>query len=279
MQGRFLALVCAGLLAGCSSGSDAPAAARVQRLRPAGSPDVVVLSVSGHGGTISAVLCTSGSNRAYLGDPGDATEAVAAAFSGLGLSVQVAHFADLFDAPDLTDLDRLGFLQLLETMQTVFDNWIDGFDNPTHLVLVAHSHGATWAHIACAEMLHIPIEYVVTLDGICLQWPCEHDATIDGWVRRNSPFSFDISQPCDNWPVVGAGIQFNTKDIAFRNVRFNLEVQSTGLVSDPTDNRRLNGSTTGIHTMTFAEDHGRVHEATSNAMTWVMDMIMTLETS
>ena len=86
------------------------------------------------------------------------------------------------------------------------------------IVLVAHSHGATWAHIACAELVHIPIEYVVTLDGICLQWSCAHDATVDSWVRRNSPFSFDISQPCNNWPVVGSGAQFNTKDIAFRNV-------------------------------------------------------------
>ncbi len=279
MQGRFLALVCAGLLAGCSSGSDAPAAARVQRFRPAGSPDVVVLSVSGHDGAISAVLCTSGGNRAYLGDPGDAVEPIADALLSLGLTVQVHDFADLFDAPDINDLDRLGFLQLLDRMQMVFDNWINGFDNPTRLVLVAHSHGATWAHIACAEMVHIPIEYVVTLDGICLQWPCEHDATVDSWVRRNSPFSFDISQPCDNWPVVGSGAQFDTKDIAFRNVRFNLEVQSIGIPADIINNRRLNGTTAGIHTAGFLESHGEVHSATSNAMAWVVDMIMTLETS
>ena len=56
-------------------------------------------------------------------------------------------------------------------------------------------------------------------------------------------------------------------------------MQSIGIPADIINNRRLNGTTVGIHTAGFLESHGEVHSATSNAMTWVINMIMTLETS
>jgi hypothetical protein len=240
---------------------------------------VVVLSVSGHDGAVSGVFCTSDTNHAYLDDPGDAMDAVVAAILDLGLTVEVAHFADRLVAPDANrdgiadSAEQYGFAELLATMQWVFDEWMDGVADPTKLVIVAHSHGATWAHIATGVMSHIPVSCVVTVDGICSFWECEHQTGVAAWVAADAlVFSWDISRPCDAW-TVGAAV-YNTKDIAFDNVALNLEVQSSDFfVSDCCDNVRLDGSSTGIATFLSGEDHNEVRQASGAAMTWVADRI------
>jgi hypothetical protein len=248
--------------------------------RPAGTPDVVVLSVSGHDGALSGLLCTSDTNRTYLADPGDAVEAVVGAILGLGLTVEVGAFSDRLLAPDLNrdgladNTEQYGFEELLATMQWVFDQWMDGVANPTKLVIVAHSHGATWAHMATSVMSHIPVSCVVTLDGICSFWECEHTTEVADWVAANAlVFTWDVSHPCDAW-TVGAAV-YSTKDIAFDNVVTNLEVESSDLfLSDCCDNVRLDGSSDGILTYVSGEDHNGVRSATSDAMTWVSDWIL-----
>jgi hypothetical protein len=269
------------LLASCGGGGEdgVTNGGSILGPRPEGAPDVVVLSVSGHDGAVSGFFCTSDTNRAYLSDPGEAVDAVVEAILDLGLTVEVGHFADRLSAPDLDrdgqpdNLEQYGFSELLATMQWVFDEWIDGVANPTKLVIVAHSHGATWAHVATSVMSHVPVSCLVTLDGICSFWECEHAQEVTTWVAANAlDFAWDIAHPCDAWTVGGGA--YNTKDVAFDNVLENLEVQSSDLfVSDCCDNVRLDGSSDGISTFLSGEGHNEVRLASGAAMTWVADMI------
>lgn len=280
-RASLVRLAVVALLVSCGGGGGTTNGGDILGPRPEGAPDVVLLSVSGHDGAISGLFCTSDTNRSYLADPGEAVEAVVAALEEQGLTVAVGHFADRLSSPDL-DLDgqpdnteQFGFAELLATMQQVFDEWMDGFDNPTKLILVAHSHGATWAHIATSVMNHVPVSCLITLDGICFAWECEHAAEVTDWVASNAlQFPWDIAHPCDVWEVQGRTTSYNTKDVVFDNVAINLEVQSSDLfVSDCCENVRLDGSSDGIGTFLSAEGHNEVRLASSTAMTWVADMI------
>jgi len=254
-------------------------------LLPATRPDVVVLSVSGHDGALNAALCVSDTNRAYLGDPGEAVGAVAQTFADLGLTVAVVDLSDRLSGPDadrdgLSDRpDQMGFIELLLLMERIYQDWMVGQAVPTRLVIVAHSHGGVWAHIATSVMSHVPVSYLVTLDGICLLWECEHEDAVRDWVRRDSPgFAWDISVPCAAWSVPGFPGLLDTKDVVFDNVDINLEVQSTDLfVSDDQDNTRLDGSQAGIATYVAPEGHNGVRDETSDAVAWVTAMIAAAE--
>lgn len=148
--GRLLAVLLAVVAAGCGGGGGGAPSSTSQppdgppaNLRPAGSPDVVVLSVSGRCGL--GILCTSPvDNEPYLGDFGDAAEAVRLSFQQAGHTTDYADFiASFYSYDDDNDgqSDRLGFLELVDTLDWIEDNWISDFDNPTRIVIVAHSHG------------------------------------------------------------------------------------------------------------------------------------------
>lgn len=276
------------LLAACG-GSDAPAPQAVtafENPRPGEAPDIVLFTVSGHDGALNAVFCTSATNRSYLQDPGEATGAITRTFADLGLTGQVGHYADFFDGIDADgdgtpdDPEQHGFLQLIAALQTVHNDWILGFDNPTRIVIVAHSHGAVWAHMAVSVLEHIPIEYLITLDGVCTLWECEHETEVAGWLAANgNPFPWDISQPCGRWLAAGWPGSFDTEDVAFDNVRINLEVQSDDLFArDDVDNLRRDGTRRGVATFFAAgEGHNDVRKDGSNALAWVTDQIRVLE--
>jgi len=273
-------LVAALAVAGCGSGSE-------ENPRPQGTPDVVLISVSGHVGVLSATNCESADNRAYLGDGGQATEAIATTLGNLGFSGLIGHYADVFDGIDadgdgVVDApDGQGFVQLLVLLQNIYDNWIAGFDNPTGIVIVAHGHGAVWAHMAASIMSHVPIAYLITLDGICDLWECEHETEVADWLAANGdPYDWDISHPCGLWPVTGRTAVYSTSDVVFDNVKYNLEVQSNDILSfrDEIDNFRLDGTRRGIDTFFSAsEDHNEVRMGTSAALTWIDQRIRTIE--
>jgi len=271
----LLVLALAPLACGGGGGTAPPT------LDPDVQPDVVILSISGHEGALNAVLCTSEDNYSYLGEPGEAVDAVIQAFVDVGMSVQYQHFSDRLAAPDANgdgvpdNPDRLGFVEFLDTMENVYRWWIEGQADPTQLVIVAHSHGTNWAHIATSIKDYIPVSYLVTLDGICLLWECEHQQAVADWVAANSlQYSWDISRPCDVWNIPGQPLPMNTKDVVFPSVAINLEVQSTDLVtSDCCDNYRLDGSLTGISTFITPEGHNELRPSSSVAMTWVADQI------
>lgn len=278
---RVTAALCLAALALAACGSSAS-----ENPRPQGSPDIVLITVSGHVGVLSAQNCTSADNRSYLGDDGEAADAIATTFGNLGFSGLIGHYADIFEGVDADndgitdDPEKRGFLDLLVLLQNLYDNWISGFDNPTRIVIVAHGHGAVWAHMAASVMSHVPIEYLITLDGTCDLWECEHQTEVADWLAANGdPYPWDISGPCGLWPVDGQANDFDTSDVVFSNVRYNLEVQSNDpSVRDEVDNYRLDGTRTDVATFFSAnEDHHDVRLEGSDALTWVDQRIRTIE--
>jgi hypothetical protein len=274
-----LSLAAALTVAGCSSGGG-------ENPRPQGSPDIVLITVSGHVGVLTSTNCTSADNRSYLGDAGEAAEAVALTFSNLGFSGLIGHYADIFESVDADndgitdDPEKRGFLDLVVLLQNINDNWIKGFDNPTRIVIVAHGHGAVWAHMVTSILSEVPIEYLITLDGTCELWECEFATEVADWLAANGdPYPWDIAGPCGLWPVQGQTGDYDTSDVVFSNVRYNLEVQSNDPdVRDEVDNRRLDGTRTDIDTFFSAnEDHDDVRLVGSDALTWVDQRIRTIE--
>ncbi len=263
-------------------GASDPEPEPLQNPRPAGSPDVLLLSVAGHSGALAGLFCDDGENRAYLADEGRAVDAVVQVFVALDLSVEVHNFADRLRARDddgdgIPDrADQLGFVELLAKLDQGFEDWVQGFDNPTRIVLVAHSHGTNWSHILAAIRPEIEIDIQITLDGICFLFECEHeDAVADFIAQRNEVFPLDFSRPCDSIDVLGFSDPFNVKDVAFPNVVAHLEVQSSDFfVSDATDNFRIDGTEVGIARLASSESHTGVTFAGGEAMNWVQDRIL-----
>jgi len=256
------------LLAACGSGGGTGGAVAL-RPRPQGAPDVVLLTLSGHTDVVSLLLCAEGDNTAYLGDPGDAAGEVAQAFAALGLDVMVEHFADRYRGVAGDPL-RGGFLDLLDAMQALFDDWIDGVEDPTRLVLLCHSHGSNWAHIATSLLPRIPVDTLITLDGICTSWECEHDSALP------ASFPWNIADACARWSVPGQPGLLDTKDVVFPSVRVHIEVRSDDpFIRDDRANVRLDGTQRDLLTFFSAgESHGRVHESGSAALAFVAAAIL-----
>ena len=274
----FLFVFSLTLIAACSGTQDA-----VNSLRPSGSPDVVILSVSGQAGIVTPPdNCSFATNRAYLGDTNRAVSTLANLLGGLGFFGSIGNYASRLENGDLDsdgvdDPDREGFVQLLEDLNFIYDNWIDGFINPTAIIIVSHGHGAVWAHAAVAMLDQIPIAYLITLDGFCTDWDCVHETAVADYQTANAnPFPFDMSDPCARWTVVGEGTLFDSQDIAFDNVTFHLEVRSNEML-DVINNRRLDGTEDSIFRFTSTEDHDGITMDGSDAMDWVANFIDSVE--
>lgn len=224
-------------------------------------------------------FCPPECNEPYLGGPGDAAEAIAVAFENADNSVErLDYIAALYNYDDDTDGqdDRFGLLQLVTDLEWVFNNWIDGVNDPTRIVIVAHSHGCVWAHIACSVVPHVPIDYLISLDGNCLDWGASYGQEVADYLATNgNPFPWDISNPCDVWVIFGVMDPADTEDVAFDNVAVNLEVRSADfLISDFQVNHRLDGSFDGIFTYdAVIDDHSGVHDPLGESMAWVLDQL------
>lgn len=284
---RIAPIVALTLLAACSGSSTpapVPALPGAHGLRPATAPDVLLLSVSGR--TLSSDLfCPPDCNVAYLGDPGDAAEAVVDALTQHGLVVaHIPYVAALWNYDDDADGsydDRLGFLQLVADLEWFHETYVAGSAEPPRVILLAHSHGCVWAHLACSVLPDVPIDVLVSLDGVCTQWTGDNEEDIqEYYAAYGNAFPYDIAQPCGRWTVPGADLPFDTEDIVFANVAANLEVQSNGdtpIAQDGRTNHRLDGSATGIQTLVSSlDDHSAVHDPGGQSIPWVLDRLAEL---
>ncbi len=276
---RVWAVLFVVVLAGCGGGGgSAPPSTPSANLRPAEAPDVVILSVSGR---CNQLLCNPPEdNWAYLGQPDDASRAVEDAFFDAGHTTERADFISSmysYDDDGDGDADRLGFVHFVATLEAVHDQWIKGFDNPTRIVIVAHSHGCVWAHIATSVVQHVPISYLISLDANCLGWPSAYSPDItDYFIANGNPWSWDFRAPCDHWQIPGLDSAADTEDVVWPGVAVNLEVRSNDglLISDWQINHRGDGSRFGVFTFDSVNDnHGESHEPGRESMTWVLDRL------
>ncbi|HJN75337.1 MAG TPA: hypothetical protein QGF58_15520 [Myxococcota bacterium] len=252
-------------------------------LRPEGSPDVLVISVSGH-----CTSCVGWSyNDEYMLDRGT-PGAIATALREQGHHAEIWDYADAlytWESSRSGEVLVWGFLDLVAHLEWVEENWIAEYDNPTRVVVVAHSHGVVWAHSALLAAEGVPVEVLVDLDGVCLSWESDEStvgigddwtSVIDSHVAEyGDPWWFDLADACDSWAIPGLQNPADIEDVVPDNVILNLEVGSSDwLLYDAQHNRRLDGTQTGIHGFTSAENHAGLLRPTSDAMEWVVARVV-----
>ncbi len=203
-------------------------------------PDVLVMTFSGHDG--ASVSLDSDTNRAYLADAGSIGPRLRAFLAGHGASVVERHFADRLVAPDMNGdgrpdrLDGIGFLEALSVLDHAATAWIEDHAEPTAVVVVGHSHGATWAHLL-TEAAHgriggaLSIRVLVTLDGVQTLWDDEHEADLIAWWdalpdRTAHGFRFDRDPSASSDAILADAGYRNVKDVVWPNVRWAYEIMS-----------------------------------------------------
>lgn len=258
-------------------------------LRPEDAPDWLVIAVSGH--CIPPGCEVPGVNHEYLethGTPQRFTDTLEA----WGYSTELWSYSDELYNRDLATNELLpgegnpaffGFLQLHQDLEFVRDQWVAEFDNPTKLLVIAHSHGVVWAHTAL-HVVDVPVEVLISLDGKSLGWESE-DILLDfgdDWAaeihahanEHQIMWPFDIANAEGGWNIPGQG-SMDVEDVIPNSVAHNLEIQAIpGLIMpfpDADDNRRLDGGQIGISIFrSNIEDHSEVDDSHSQAINWAL---------
>ncbi len=239
-------------------------------------PDVVLFAVSGRCG----LRCNApDANREYLIETG-ATEQIAGAFHRLGLSTYVlAYRAHLFNAQDRTrdGKTQYGFLQLEADFDWVRRNWPGA-----RRVLLGHSHGVNWSHNLLRLHPGWTVDYLIDLDGICLQWEEDNTRYFEEYYawRGGNPWRLDPSKSCNAEPVPSdhGPLLLDVKDVAYPGARSDLEVRTAqGPVRDRIPNRRPDGSTRGLFALVTNESHAATAVAGTKALGWVARTVLHLE--
>ncbi|MEC9071770.1 MAG: hypothetical protein VX938_05290, partial [Myxococcota bacterium] len=261
--------------------------------RPEEAPDVLLLGVSGHMKAASDLF--EDANPEYLAASGT-LNAVADVYSGQGLTVHSLPYADRFydEVLDNGEPGAYGFLSLLDDLEFAYCNWIvhcdeDGIplgyiDNPTRVVVVAHSHGCVWAHTALWVADWAPVEALISLDAVSMGWEGKVGGFGDNWAsvildyteETNHEWPFAIWDPTDSWSVPGLNKLQDVEDLVPANVGVNIEVRSGGVVDfgDGEVNHRGNGSQFQIYEQKFPkEKHSKVDEVDSDALSWVLGLL------
>ncbi len=268
------------LASACSQGEE-------PKPRPADAPDVLVLVVSGHCLPIMG-LCDGNFNPEYLSHAGTIDALTNALYEEGDLRVQWAAFVDgWYTWVDTNDeLLAAGFVDLVGTLQLAQSDWIEGFDNPTRVVLVGHGHGAVWTHLAAYAAPDIPIDVLVDLDATSSGWDDDEGffgvgddwpAAIPGFVADSeTAWLIDDWEAQDALAVPGVDDPQDIEDVVPPNVLLNLEVQSTpdpfqlefgAWDGDP--NWRADGTTSAIRFCKSERDHFGVYEPGSDCLEWV----------
>jgi hypothetical protein len=257
------------LLAACGSGGDTRSEeCSCPPPEFEGTPDVVLLTVSGRNLDLEDFFCPPECNEPYLGEAGDAGEAIFTELTNQGLTVDVENYIAAWE--NYINPDRKGCRQLMEDLAWIDENWPS-----TRIVIVSHSHGCVWAHNVVAALPAIQIEVLVSLDGVSLYWETDHAPSITDWYAAvgGNPYGHDLSDVTEVWNTA-AGVR-DTKDVAFPQVRYNIEVQSDDvLVTDSVDNVRLDGSTDDIALLASGDSHGGVHQPGTESMNFVIDQLV-----
>lgn len=283
--------------------SAAPLASLLDRgPRPSTSPDFHVVSVAGHAADDSVF------SRDYLAEAGTVA-AVLRTIESRGFTAATFAATDNYESQRVpqfgptglvvgySDETVNGFDALLAHLETIGRRDISAWDNPSRVVIVAHSHGVVWAHLALLVLeergIPIPVEVLVDLDGTSYRWEADGTPPFvgDHWGRHirehvlspdEWPFPFwDAAE--DYWDLPGVS-DADAEDVVPAGVVLNLEVWSNSLppVHDRDENHRRDGTHSGIETLRhcYALHHDltpavarAVYVPTSDAMEWVLSRL------
>ncbi len=289
-----LALVLAGCLPSGGGGGGSGGGGGDADLRPEGSPDYLVLGVSGH---CFGFACPSEPySPEYLEEQGT-LGAIAGVVAADGNDVQYVSYGDSFwsyTTADGWDPPVRGFLELVEDLHWVYENWIDGFSNPTVVIVVAHSHGTVWSHTALHLVPEVPVLLLVDLDGESLGWESDSwtlDTLGDDWAyvasrfyeqnRSDWPLSvfwqWDIWDASDAWDIPGVARPQDVEDVVPFNVGVNIETAGNGNlfgVHDSEPNHRPDGGQENIFRFESEEDeHEECDDLGSETMEWLLQLL------
>jgi len=191
------------------------------------NPAVVLLTVSGHPENLFFPA-------PYLG--AEYGPALLSAIRSTGITAVEEDFVD-----DNSTSEGDGHAGLLATMRWVRDNWVNGAARPTSVVIVAHSHGGTWAHEAIRSVPDLTITALVDLDTSSCGWSATHP--FDALFNLDPVSAYRVG---DVW--------FDAEDVVWGNVAIALEVWSNESCIDPfanepyddASNIRSNGTYDGL---------------------------------
>ena len=293
----FAAAMCAATVLTLSGCAPVSTAATTQAgyggeltLRPEGSPDVLLLAVSGR---CPANCKAPDDNIDYL-TPRGTLKAVQNTLEAQGLSVVNYAVASHLDrhtvrtvvqaqigAGRTVPADQDGFLQLETRLTTAYADWIRGRSNPTRIVLLAHSHGVVWTHALTRAHPEVPVSAMIDLDGVCDFWAMDNRRFIQAHLARlgRNPWGFNLADSCGSVRV--GNLRYDLKDVVYPNVLADLEVQSVHLLGgsgtvmanapyDSLQNIRTDGTRVGIQTYrSEGETHSSVSSPNGKALAWV----------
>ncbi|GEM_PF-1541103 len=282
---------------GRETGDDDSSESEGPNLKPADAPDWVVISVSGH--CIPPACDVPGTNHEYLQANGTSAR-FADALEAWGYSTQQWAYADEFYNRDTETNELLpgegepyvyGFLQLHEDLKFIRDTWVADFEDPTKVLVLAHSHGVVWAHTALHVVDDLSVEVAIDFDGKSLGWEGENILFDfgDDWAGTIAAYNdaygvtwpFDIGDAEAAWLVPGVDGAQDVEDVIPDSLTYNLELQAMpGIllpVPDDDDNHRLDGSSEGIIRFeSQSEDHTEIHRPDSEGVDWALTQLAAL---
>ncbi len=285
----MLALPLLLLLTGCDlvGGEQTAEPPATTGARPADAPDFVVLAASGHEVNISAFPYRDG----YLIREGAALD-VAAALEDLGATVSVWDHGDALwnhdaDGNALSPFDggepvSFGFLQLVVDLEWIRDTWIASFDDPTRIVVLAHSHGVVWAHLALLLVPDAPVDVLIDLDGDVEAWDGQGPTgvAVDGWDQALVDYTnaygltwpFDVWAVRDAWVVDGVDDPMDIEDIVPASAALDLELWGAGnLLRDADPNLRPDGTDIDVHRLETGLSHEGLARGGTEATAWIAE--------
>lgn len=279
------------LLAACSI-FQRPEPGPTIKLRPSGTPDVVIIGFAGRCASITLQPCNPPfDNWSYLQDRGT-QQAVIDAFNSLGYTTEYFNASAYLyrHYSRVSKREDLGYLEAEAYLNRVVKDWVADYANPTRIVLLAHSHGTVWASLLAWNHPDVKFDYFISLDGICFWWPEDNlkkNRIIESYydplgLRRPWPLNPEEGETaCASKELDGKDVN----DVFPENVYYGLEAISKDVIGlnvnylqDHDPNIRADGSKRRIWTIkSRTEDHSEVTNPAGPAMHWVADAIKALK--
>ncbi len=261
-------------------------------VRPDGAPDLVIIAFSGHCG----LVCNTRNTWSYLDRASEGTGGVAVldgivrAYQRLGFNAIETFSASSFVTShysSISDEIEAGYLQAQAYLDDVKAEWIDGYDDPTRVVVLGHSHGTVWASLLAMNNLDVTFDAFISLDAICWMWWNKHKQYIHETFVEGPwqiPFPLDQGDPCGTLAIPGVAKRMNINDVVSANVIYGLEARTTvrlfsfdpNVLADDDVNVRINGSSQNIWGVTAGESHANLGKYYNESILWLGSMLEAL---